>query len=217
MARVTRTHDEARASYDRLSRWYDLISGKAERRCSEEGLLLFDPKPGEKVLEVGFGTGGALEWIARRTGGRAKLTGIDLSPGMRAVAQRRLERAAVTSVTLDTADACQMPYDAQTFDGVYTSLTLELFDGPEISVVLSECRRVLRPGGRFTVVSLSQPEAATLPVTLYGWAHRRLPRLVDCRPIPVRSLVESAGFRVRAQRSRSVWGLPVDIILAFRG
>ena len=62
--RVNRTKDEARTSYDRLSRWYDLISGDSEARPRQAGLELLDAHPGENVLDIGPGTGHSLAALA---------------------------------------------------------------------------------------------------------------------------------------------------------
>jgi ubiquinone/menaquinone biosynthesis C-methylase UbiE len=71
------SRDATRANYDRLSRWYDSFSS-SERRFTETGLRLLDPKPDEAILEIGFGTGHALAALAQT----ARVWGIDLSPGM---------------------------------------------------------------------------------------------------------------------------------------
>jgi demethylmenaquinone methyltransferase/2-methoxy-6-polyprenyl-1,4-benzoquinol methylase len=117
-------------------------------------------------------------------------------------------------VDLRVGDALSLPYPNRTFDAVFMCFVLELFDTPEIPVVLSECRRVLRPGGRVGVVSISASGQRTLVRRLYGWSHRHLPRIVDCRPIPVRAVVESAGFSPTTTEAISVWGLGVDVVIA---
>ena len=48
----------------------------------------------------------------------------------------------------------------------------------------------------------------------YLWAHRRLSRFVDCRPIYVRRSLERAGLEVVEDRLMTMWRLPVEIVLA---
>lgn len=213
---VLRSHEEARRNYDRLSGWYDLLSGNAEWGYAETALALLDPKPGESVLEIGFGTGKALEWIGPRVepGGRA--VGVDLSEGMRAVAARRLSRAGIRNVELVVADALSLPFEDGSFDALFMGFTLELFDTPELPVVMAEVRRVLHAGGRLAIAALSLRRIESRPVRVYRWVHRRFPRAVDCRPIPLRRIVATASFEIRELREEIMWGLPLDLLLAAR-
>ena len=218
MSRVLRSKEEAKATYTRLSRWYDLVEGPFERSSRERGQRLLHVREGEYVLEIGFGTGQSLVAFARAVGSTGTVCGIDLSEGMCRVAQARIDKAHLRArVALTCGDATRLPYAERSFDAVYMSFTLELFDSPEIPLVLGECARVLRAGGRLGVVALALRDKATPMSRLYAWAHRRFPRLVDCRPIPVRQLVEEAGFGVEVVVARSIWGLPVDVVLARKG
>ncbi|MCJ7652232.1 MAG: 2-heptaprenyl-1,4-naphthoquinone methyltransferase, partial [Actinobacteria bacterium] len=58
--RVTRSKEQARASYDRLSRFYDLLSAVGEKKCVDAGLGMLGVEQGDRILEIGFGTGRAL-------------------------------------------------------------------------------------------------------------------------------------------------------------
>jgi ubiquinone/menaquinone biosynthesis C-methylase UbiE len=109
-------------------------------------------------------------------------------------------------------DGARLPVKALSVDILLMCFTLELFDTPEIPLVLAECRRVLRLGGRFCVVSLSR-EPAEWPVRLYEWFHECWPSAVDCRPVYVRQALEEAGFKVINFRREVMWGLPVEIVL----
>ena len=99
------------------------------------------------------------------------------------------------------------------YDAVFMSFTLELFDTPEIPVVLAACRRALRPSGRICVVALSQ-RGGGAALRAYGWAHERFPVLVDCRPIYPAAALEAAGFEIMEVRARRMFGLPVEIVCA---
>ncbi|MDH5506169.1 MAG: methyltransferase domain-containing protein [Anaerolineae bacterium] len=212
---VTRSKQAARASYNRLSRGYDLLAGASEKRYRNAGLAMLAAQPGETILEIGFGTGQALLRLAAAIGPGGQVYGIDISDGMLALAQARLQRAGLTGrASLHCGDAANLPYEDHFFDAIFISFTLELFDTPEIPALLAECRRVLRPGGRLAVVSLAKPAQPTLAVSIYEWFHHNAPALVDCRPIYTRRSLEQAGFHIMQAARMSMWRLPVDIILA---
>lgn len=202
-----------RASYDHLSPWYDLIGGWAEKKHVQVGLQVLRARKGERILEIGIGTGHALLGLAGLLGGSGRAYGIDLSSGMLGAARARLGRAGeMGQIVLCQGDGAWLPFEAGCFDAVFMSFTLELFTAREIPEVLGECRRVLRRAGRICVVALSKKEAWM--VRLYEAAHARLPNVVDCRPIVVQQIIEGAGFRVLEARGASLWGLPVETVLA---
>src|SRR5262245_10061943 len=88
---TTPHHESNRAFYDRISSAYDLIANANERAARLAGLRALEVRKGEQVLEVGFGTGNEIVDLAELVGPTGKVAGIDISPGMLAVAQRKLE------------------------------------------------------------------------------------------------------------------------------
>jgi ubiquinone/menaquinone biosynthesis C-methylase UbiE len=204
------SRDATRANYDRLSRWYDSFSS-SERRFTETGLRLLDPKPDEAILEIGFGTGHALAALAQT----ARVWGIDLSPGMLTVTEHRLRRAGLLDrVTLQLGDATSLPFPDEMFDAAFMSFTLELFPETEIPRVLAECYRVLRPGGRLGLVTLAKKDSRAVKV--YEWFHAKMPQVVDCRPIRVESILMANRFDIRQVTEASIWGLPAAAVLAVK-
>ena len=213
ITRVPRSKEAARASYNRLSRWYDMIAGGSERKFREKGLDLLSVSAGETVLEVGCGTGHSLQALSPKVGPNGRVYGLDLSDGMLMQARSRLDKSRAGQwVSLQCGDAVCLPFPAESFDALFMSFTLELFDTPELPMVLAECQRVLKQGGRLSVVALAKKKK--LAVSLYEWFHMRLPDYVDCRPIYTRELLTEAGFHMVEAIELVMWGLPVDVIMA---
>lgn len=212
-SRVDRPVQAAERYYSNLSAIYDLLAA-SEKRFIRRGLDLLEPNNGEWILEIGFGTGYAQERIAPLVGGGFS-TGLDLSEGMGRVAQRKLYRAGHQDrVGLVQSDTLPIPFPDKIFDGVFSSFTLELFDSPLIPKVLGECRRVLKPGGRLIIVSLSRDNPLGLMGKIYELFHNTFPKLADCRPIPVKKLVMEGGFKIEEAQEYKMWGIPVGIVLA---
>lgn len=149
-------------------------------------------QPGERVLDVGCGTGFLLLGAARRS---AQVVGVDVTPAMLAEAKRRVDEAGLTNVTLREASAEALPFADQRFDVALNRLTLHHLGNPRR--VLSEIHRVLRPGGRLVLCDITaadDPEKADL--------HNRLERLRDPSHMQhypagtIARMVEGAGFRV---------------------
>jgi len=213
ISRVSRSRESARVAYDRMSGFYDLVAGTSERHFTGLGLKMLGARPGEDVLEIGSGTGHSLVALAQAVTRTGSVLGVDLSGGMLHTARVRLRRSGWSEhVTCLLGDAASLPFGTSSFDAVFSSFTLELFDTPEIPVVLQGCLRVLKAEGRIGIVALAKDAGAA--VRIYEWVHSRLPDYADCRPIYVHDQVEKAGFIVTERRKMCMWGLPVEILVA---
>ena len=215
ISRVTRSKQEAQATYDRISKWYDLLEGVWETKLRLIGLQKLGAEEGEITLEIGFGTGHGISALAQSVGESGKVYGLDISHKMFEITQSRIEKRGLSKiVTLMCTDALQLPFEADFFDAIFMSFTLELFDTPEIPKVLYECKRALRNEGRICIVSLSKEGGPNLMRDLYELGHKKFPKLLDCRPIFVRKALEDAGFKISDAALMSLWGLPVEIVVA---
>lgn len=209
--------DKAQNNYDRLSRWYDCISGRQERCCASAGLHRLEMQAGEKVLEIGVGTGHAIVQMAQLVGEDGDVHGVDISSGMLRMARKRIQKAMLTHrVRLYLGDAERLPFENEQFNAVFMSFTLELFGATKRVQVLKECKRVLQKSGRMVVVSMSKEGEHGWLYRLYQWAHYRFPHTFDCRPIPVQTVLRNAGFEIREAEVSCLWSLPVETVLARR-
>ena len=212
--RVYRSRKETRSFYDKISRIYDLLAERSEKPARAAGLKVLSPMPGEKLLEIGPGTGRCLALMAAAATPKGRVYGIDLSEGMLKKAREALHRLRLDDgVQLISGDATSLPFLAATMDGIFMSFTLELFDTPDIPEVLAECRRVLRPDGRMVVVGMSKEGQTSALVRAFEWTHRHFPSILDCRPIYVRRALEAAGFRIIIAQAQKMW-ISVEIVLA---
>jgi demethylmenaquinone methyltransferase/2-methoxy-6-polyprenyl-1,4-benzoquinol methylase len=210
--RVLQTKDETKAFYNKIAGVYDLLAERSEQPVREAGFKMLNPRAGEKMLEIGFGTGHTLIELADAVGPSGRVFGIDLSEKMLEVSRKQVhEKGLDDRLELACGDALQMPYASDAMDGVFTAFTLELFDTPEIPQVLAECRRVLKPGGRLVVISMSRVDPGGLMTEIFEWTHRHFPNYLDCRPILARRAVEDAGFRIAACEIMKMW-IHVEVV-----
>jgi demethylmenaquinone methyltransferase/2-methoxy-6-polyprenyl-1,4-benzoquinol methylase len=214
--RVLQTKSETRAFYDKIAQVYDLLAEHSERPMREEGLKMLAAALGERVLEIGFGTGHMLVDLAKAVGPTGKVFGIDISENMLAQAKDLLGRENLSDrASLACGDAESLPYGDGSMDGIFMCFTLELFDTPDIPKVLAQCKRVLRPGGRIVVVAVSKEGKEGLVIHAFEWTHRHFPNLMDCRPIYARRALEAAGFVVEDSLTECMW-VPVEIVRGSR-
>jgi ubiquinone/menaquinone biosynthesis C-methylase UbiE len=110
------------------------------------------PRPGERLLEVGPGTGyyslPAADWI--QPGGRLDL--LDVQQEMLDHTMRRAGEAGLDNLVPSRADARQMPYEDDSFDGAF--LITVLGEVSDQEAALRELRRVVKPEGRIVVGEL---------------------------------------------------------------
>jgi ubiquinone/menaquinone biosynthesis C-methylase UbiE len=210
--RVLQTKEETKAFYDKIAKVYDVLAEHSEAPVRKAGLEMLDAQLSWHVLEIGFGTGHSLIGLARSVGPSGKVFGIDLSEQMVEVSKKRAEEEGLDErIELYSGDALHLPYEWESIDGIFMSFTLELFDTPEIPLVLAECKRVLKPAGRIVVVGMSRVLPEGLVMEIFEWTHRHFPDYLDCRPILVRQALEDSGFQIRDSRIMKMW-ISVEVV-----
>ncbi len=182
--------------YDVLSPIYDQLT-RNKNLSKEKGFEIADIKNGFITLEVGFGTGQIVIESALRVGKDGKVYGIDISRKMLDKTRKKIKKHALDRrVDLQLGDARKLPYRKEVFDIVFNSYMLDLIDTPDISKVLVEFSRVLKPRGRLVLVGLSKGEKWYSNMKLYEWVYSKCPSLLGgCRPVLIKSFLEELGFQ----------------------
>jgi len=122
---------------------------------------MLDLAPGERVLEVGPGTGYYSLGVARQLAPDGQLDVLDLQQPMLDELMRRAAMGGTANVVATQGDARDLPFPAATFDAAYLVATLG--EIPDRDQALRELHRVLKPGGRL-VVGEGQPDPHMLAV-----------------------------------------------------
>jgi ubiquinone/menaquinone biosynthesis C-methylase UbiE len=143
--------------YDRLARWYRfagplILLAPGFRRKAVKRLGL---KHGDRVLEVGCGTGRNLALLCDAVGTDGVVIGIDASVGMLAQAQRLVRHHDWTNVRLIQQDAAGLDLE-EPVDAVFFSLSYSVL--PDREPVLLKAWEAVRPGGRLVIMDAGLPD-----------------------------------------------------------
>jgi phosphatidylethanolamine/phosphatidyl-N-methylethanolamine N-methyltransferase len=185
-------NDFVEGVYDKLAKVYDLIFGPTLHPGRLQAIERMNIQPGERVLEVGVGTGINLSLYPRE----AAVTGIDFSSSMLEKARERAARKNAAPVRLLQMDAADLKFADNSFDIVYAPYLISVV--PDPVKVAQEMRRVCRPGGRIIFLNhflspnpiLSRVERMISPFTIHvGFkADLDLPAFVaqaDLQPVSI--------------------------------
>jgi phosphatidylethanolamine/phosphatidyl-N-methylethanolamine N-methyltransferase len=150
-------------TYRRLAPVYDIVYGiglEHGRRCAMRRLA---PRAGERILEIGVGTG----LSARDYPERCRVTAIDLSEQMLARARTRLARRGASHVSLCRMDAAALACPDAYFDAVYAAYVLNVVPDPVRAV--GEMLRVCRGGGRIVLLNHFASSGRANAAARLGW------------------------------------------------
>jgi ubiquinone/menaquinone biosynthesis C-methylase UbiE len=142
------------AGRDWLLPFYDpLLRLLGEDRLKGPLIEAADIRPGQRVLDLGCGTGTLALMICERCPG-AKVVGIDPDPKALAIARSKAERAGA-AVEWRQGFADDLPFEDGSFDRVVSSLVFHHLPPDVVRATVPELRRVLAPGGSVWVLDLS--------------------------------------------------------------
>jgi demethylmenaquinone methyltransferase/2-methoxy-6-polyprenyl-1,4-benzoquinol methylase len=167
-----------RAVFDSVAPRYDLMNDLMSLGIHRvwKQILIGDlrPRPGHALLDLAGGTGDiSFGWL-KRGGGPVFLT--DINNAMLSVGRdRALNSGFANNVSLVVADAERLPLPDRCVDRV--SMAFGLRNCTDKAAVLSEARRVLKPGGRFLCLEFSRVTVHALTPVYDLWSFKMLPRL----------------------------------------
>lgn len=155
--------------YEKLSKVYDLVYGPTLHPGRLVALERMGIGPGDRILEVGVGTGINTSLYPRN----CQITGVDLSSSMLEKARERVAREGLRNVRLLEMDAQNLTFADDTFDIVYAPYLVSVV--PDPIQVAREMRRVCKPGGKIVILNhfrstspiLSRLERAISPFTVH--------------------------------------------------
>jgi phosphatidylethanolamine/phosphatidyl-N-methylethanolamine N-methyltransferase len=133
--------------YTNYAKVYDHIFGKIFHDGREHAVRLLNLSAGERILEVGVGTGLALPFYPRS----CEVVGIDLSEGMLAKCRERVRELALEHVSLKKMDASAIEFPDDSFDAVVAAYVVTAV--PDYRKVMLEMIRVCKPGGHLILLN----------------------------------------------------------------
>jgi phosphatidylethanolamine/phosphatidyl-N-methylethanolamine N-methyltransferase len=162
-------NDFVEGVYDKLAKVYDLIFGPTLHPGRLQAIQRMNIQAGERVLEVGVGTGINLALYPKHS----QVTGIDFSSSMLEKARERAARKGLRNMRLLQMDAADLKFADDSFDIVYAPYLISVV--PDPVKVAREMRRVCRPGGRIIFLNhflspnpiLSRGERMISPLTIH--------------------------------------------------
>jgi ubiquinone/menaquinone biosynthesis C-methylase UbiE len=154
--------------YRWLTRFYDPVVRATAREATFKEALLRQAsiQDGPRVLDLGCGTG-TLAMMVKRANRSAAVSGLDADAEALRLARTKLEEAGI-AVQLDQGRASALPYSAESFDRVLSSLFFHHLPSESKLEAMREVLRVLRPGGEFHIADWGKPTGPVMRLAFVG-------------------------------------------------
>ena len=192
-----------------LTRFFDPLVGLAmpEKRFKGALVAQAEPRPGQRVLDIGCGTG-TLALMVKQAEPKAEVFGLDADPEILERARSKAAQAGL-DVQLDQGFSTELPYQDDFFDVVLSTLFFHHLAGADKRRTAAEIARVLRRGGELHVVDYGRPtdplmRGAITTVRLFDGLEQTRDNVAGALP----AIFEQAGLMRSAEtdRFRTVFG-----------
>ncbi|MBC2709616.1 MAG: bifunctional demethylmenaquinone methyltransferase/2-methoxy-6-polyprenyl-1,4-benzoquinol methylase UbiE [Desulfosarcina sp.] len=167
---VREMFDSIAPRYDLLNRLLSLHQDVVWRKKMVSAMVI--PENG-RVLDVACGTGDVAMEICRQKGPLVKVTGIDFSPGMLGLAQKKIRRQEAPAISLLAGNALALPFGEQTFHAVTIAFGIRNIQNK--AGALKAFYQYLKPGGMVLVLELASPKQSCLRDAYMAYFQRVLP------------------------------------------
>ena len=155
---VTELFDNLAPNYDRFNRWVSFFRDEAWRRKTIE---LLDDQKTVRVLDLAAGTGDLARSAVQAGARQVHVFDIAFNMLIQAKAKFSAENHQVPKINFELGSAARLPFKDNSFDGIVSGFAMRnVFHF--LDDVLNEMHRVLKPGGRFAILELSQPKNSIL-------------------------------------------------------
>ncbi len=217
MIGITLTREQARRVYDRIGRLQD-TQAFYEGPALELLIRYGEFEKAHHVLEFGCGTGHlACRLFSKHLPQDARYRALDISPGMVRLARQHLAPFADRAEVVLTEGAPPTMEPSRSADRFVSSYVLDLLPEEEITAVIREAHRILVPGGRLCLVSLSTGVGPLSCLVSRMWSRLQTwhPALVGgCRPIDLLAFVSTDRWDVLHHERVAPFGVPGEIMIA---
>jgi ubiquinone/menaquinone biosynthesis C-methylase UbiE len=223
---VSLSHEARVLTHKQAQAFYDWMGAKQDWQAFYEGRAIHDLlahasfETAQAVFEFGCGTGALAErLLASHLPSSARYIAVDSSTTMIRLAKTRLERFGGRVTVEQTNGSLHCEAVSLSCDRFVSTYVADLLSTSDMVALFSEAHRLLIPGGRLCLVSLTHGTStfSRLVTSLWARLHRLAPTLVGgCRPLELQTVLEGSRFHLEYVQTVSAFGIPSEIVIAER-
>ena len=223
---VPLSHDVSVLTHKQAQAFYDWMGAKQDWQAFYEGRAIHDLishasfETAQAVYEFGCGTGALAEHLLTSyLNPLACYIAVDSSTTMIRLAKTRLGRFGSRVSVEQTNGSLQFEAASGSCDRFVSTYVVDLLSTSDIAALFSEAHRLLIPGGRLCMVSLTKGTSLFSRLVTSAWArlHQFSPTLVGgCRPLELQVLLPEHNWQLEYVQTVVAFGIPSEIIIAKR-
>lgn len=210
------TPSEARAYYDKFGKKQD-AQGFYEDPALNDLIAHADFQKTRKIFEFGCGTGKFAEHLlTEHISSSATYLGCDVSATMVDLATQRLMKYAERVKIVRSDGAVHFPLPDNSVDHVVSNYVLDLLSVNDMEQVFTEAQRVLTPGGKLCLVSLTKGVTCLSRMVSFLWMavfRMRASLVGGCRPIYLERYADLERWQIEYRNVLTPFGVPSEVLI----